>query len=72
MAKKKSKPAWVTKLQSSWLMLFGLAAVLLLVAYGFASWAIDSGNLLHYALAIIFLAWGIKEITRGVKVLFHK
>lgn len=69
---KKHKYQWEERLHNSWPLLFGLAFVLLLVAYGFASWAIDSGNLLHYALAIIFIAWSFKEIHRGAKVLFHK
>jgi hypothetical protein len=66
----KNKPEWEKKLQSSWPMLLGLAAVLLLIAYGFISWAIDSGNWLHYLLAIVFLVWAAKEIKRAVVLIF--
>jgi hypothetical protein len=40
---------------------FGLAELAL--AYGFASWAIDSGSLWQYALAVIFLAGGLKNLV---------
>lgn len=69
---RKNKPEWEKKLQSNWQMLFGLAIVLLAIAYGFASWAIDSGNWVHYLLTIVFLVWAAKEIKRGIKVLLHK
>ena len=41
---------------------FGLAE--LLIAYGFASWAIDSGQLWQYALAIIFVYGGARNWFR--------
>ena len=69
---KKHKYAWEEKLKNSWLMLLGLALVLFAIAYGFSSWAIDSGNWLHYLLAIVFIVWGCKEIKRAVMVLIHK
>lgn len=46
-----------------------LALILMLIAYGFASLAIDSGSLLEYALSIFFLVWGIKTLF---KALAHK
>lgn len=49
----------------------GLTFIILfdvLVTYGFASWAIDSGRLIAYFLAIVFLALAI---IQGVK-LFKK
>ena len=45
---------------------FGL--VELALAYGFSSWAIDSGSLWHYALAIIFLVGGLRNL---VHIFFH-
>jgi hypothetical protein len=69
---RKNKPEWEKRFMNSWQMLFCFALVLLLIAYGFASWAIDSGNLLHYLLTIVFLVWAAKEIKRGIKVLLHK
>ncbi|MBI2009317.1 hypothetical protein HYS84_02805 [Candidatus Saccharibacteria bacterium] len=44
-----------------------MALIFLGIAYGFASLAIDSGSLLEYALAIIFLVWGIKSTFRVLK-----
>ena len=44
---------------------FGLAE--LAIAYGFASWAIDNGSLLLYALTIIFLVGGIRNWARIFK-----
>jgi hypothetical protein len=41
---------------------FGLAE--LLIAYGFASWAIDSGQLWQYALAVIFFYGGVRNLVQ--------
>ena len=43
-------------------LVFGLAE--LLIAYGFVSWAIDSGQLWQYALAIIFFYGGVRNLVR--------
>jgi len=40
---------------------FGLAA--LLFAYVFASWAIDSGSLLDYAITLVSLFIGVRELS---------
>lgn len=40
----------------------------LVVAYGFASWAIDSGQLWQYAVAILFLFGGIQNLVKIFKV----
>lgn len=37
------------------------------VAYGFASLAIDSGSLLDYALAILFVGWAINRLVLGIR-----
>jgi hypothetical protein len=42
-------------------VVFGL--VELLIAYGFASWAIDSGQLWQYALAIFFFYGGVRNLV---------
>jgi hypothetical protein len=47
-------------------LVFGL--VELVVAYGFASWAIDTGSLWQYALAIILAFGGIRNL---VYIFFH-
>jgi len=44
------------------LLVFGLAE--LVVAYGFASLAIDHGNLWWYLLALIFLFGGLRNLFK--------
>lgn len=44
------------------LLAFGLAELAL--AYGFASWAIDSGRLLAWSLAIILLVGGLQNLVK--------
>lgn len=52
--------------QSRWIKaLVGLVS--LGAAYGFASWAIDSGQLFHYALAIGFLLYGLSSLARSAR-----
>lgn len=47
------------------------ALVELLLAYGAASWAIDSGNLLLYIATIILLIGGIQNLAKLVIALLH-
>jgi uncharacterized membrane protein HdeD (DUF308 family) len=42
---------------------FGLCSIFL--AYVFASWAIDSGSLLDYVIAFLFLVVGARELIEG-------
>jgi hypothetical protein len=52
------------------LLIFGLAELAL--AYVFASWAIDTGSLLDWFLAIVLLVGGLQNIVRLIwKVLPH-
>ena len=44
-----------------------IALVLVGLAYGFASLAIDSGNLLEYAVAILLLWFGARHAYRAVR-----
>jgi uncharacterized membrane protein HdeD (DUF308 family) len=44
---------------------FGLASILL--AYIFASWAINSGSLLDYAIGFLFFFAGIRELVSGLR-----
>jgi len=37
------------------------------LAYGFASLAIDSGNLLEYAVTILLLWFGVRHAVRAVR-----
>ena len=54
----------------TWGVRAGLGIAFLLLAYGFASLAIDSGSLLEYAITIVFLWFGIKHIVRSVRLAF--
>ena len=58
-------------LQTWWIR--GLIGIgFLVVAYGFASLAIDSGSWLEYAAAIIFVWFGVKDLIRSVRrVIVH-
>lgn len=46
--------------------LFGLT--FLSLSYGFVSWAIDSGNLLHWALGLFFLGWAANDLIQSVRL----
>lgn len=39
----------------------------LLICYGFASWAIDSGHLLHYAAAVVALLYAIHSARLAIR-----
>lgn len=68
MAKK--RPARPSKYQqwrdSGWYRLAG-TVVLLLLAYGFFSWAIDTGSLIRYGLGFICLGWALNNIIGLLK-----
>ncbi len=40
------------------------------LAYGFASLAINSGNLLEYLITLVFLWWAIRHAVRAVRFAF--
>lgn len=40
-------------------------AIEAVLAYGFASWAIDSGSAWHYLLALVFLAGAIVSLAKA-------
>lgn len=42
-------------------LIFGLTALFL--AYVFASWAIDSGSLLDYAITLLLIFVGVRELV---------
>jgi hypothetical protein len=51
------------------LLIFAL--VELLLAYGAASWAIDSGNLLLYLATIVLLIGGLQNLIKLGMTFFH-
>ncbi len=57
------KNAWTT---------FSFVLILLILAYGGVSWAIDNGSLLIYAITIVVIYWAFKETKRGILALLHK
>jgi len=60
------------KLMHKWWVRGVLAIVLLGIAYGFASLAIDNGSLFTYALSIVFIAWACIQIKQGIHYLRAK
>ncbi len=51
--------------------LLAFALVELLLAYGSASWSIDSGNLLLYGLTILLLFGAIQNFVKLIGSFFH-
>lgn len=45
-----------------------LAIICFGIAYGMASWGLDSGRLTAYFLAIVFLIFGIKQAVKSIKL----
>ena len=44
-----------------------LFAMFSAIAYGLASWAIDTGKMQAYALTILFIVFAIRSLTIGIK-----
>jgi hypothetical protein len=51
--------------------LLTFALVELLLAYGAASWAIDSGNILLYIVTIVLVVGGLQNLIKLVISIFH-
>ncbi|MEO6513230.1 MAG: hypothetical protein ABIR37_00965 [Candidatus Saccharimonadales bacterium] len=51
--------------------LFVFAIVELLLAYGAASWAIDSGNLFGYVLTLLLLGGSVQNFVKLIISLIH-
>ena len=49
-----------------------LAAVWLILAYIFASFAVDTGNFLNWLLAVLFAGWAIVEASRALRYIVKK
>ncbi len=63
MAKASSEQKWLSNPWSQVLLSLIFAGL----TYGFASLAINSGNLLEYALTIFFFVWAIKSCIRAIR-----
>lgn len=70
MPKRVSRQSHEQDLMHRWWVRAVLALVFAGLAYGFASWAIDSGAWLAYGLAIFFLAWAFVQLKHGIQYLF--
>ena len=44
-----------------------LGAIIFLIAYALASWAIDSGRLTAYFLSIVFFILGVRQLIEAAK-----
>lgn len=67
MAKRVSRRSQGELLIHKWWVNLLLAFIGMIAAYGFASWAIDSGNMLAYALTAAAVAWGTNRAFRSVR-----
>jgi type VI protein secretion system component VasF len=70
MARRVSRRTHQQILMQTWWLRALLAVAFILLAYGFASLAIDSGNLLEYLAAILLIWWGVKHGYRAVRFAF--
>lgn len=66
-----NKPASPLITPSKWLLL-GLGLGWGFLAYGFASWAIDSGSLWHYLLTFVSFYLFISYVLRFLTIQFKK
>lgn len=57
-----------TKVGQVWWQRALLALILIGLAYGFASWAIDAGSLLLYAICIVLVYFGARNLVSAVRM----
>jgi len=72
MAKRVKRHSNKPKRLNSWSVRLGLSVLFLALAYGFASWAIDSGSLWHYAITLTLLYWAVAHGIRGLRFAFAR
>jgi lysozyme family protein len=70
MARRVSRKSQEQILMQEWWVRAIIAIVSVGLAYGFASAAIDSGNLLAYAAAIGFLFYAARNCVKAVRYAF--
>jgi type VI protein secretion system component VasF len=68
MARRVSRKTHQQVLMQAWWVRALMALAAILLAYGFASLAIDSGNLLEYAITIALLWFGIRNAVRAFRL----
>jgi hypothetical protein len=69
MAKQTTKNSRQALMRTWWVRAL-VALAFIGLAYGFASLAIDSGNLLEYLVTLVFLWWAVKHAVRAVRFAF--
>lgn len=67
MARRVSRNSREQALMNRWWVRALVAIAFILLAYGFASLAIDSGSWLEYLAAILLVWWGVKHAYRAVR-----
>lgn len=70
MARRVSRRSHEQVLMNLWWVRALIALAFILLAYGFASLAIDSGSLLEYLAAILLLWFGVKHAYCAVRYAF--
>lgn len=70
MAKRITRKSQEQALMQKWWIRGLIALAFIGLAYGFASLAIDSGNLLEYAITIGLVWWAIHHAIRTVRFAF--
>jgi hypothetical protein len=70
MARRVSRKSQEQILMHQWWIRAFIALAFIGLAYGFASLAIDSGNLLEYAITIAFLWWAVHHSIHAVRFAF--
>jgi len=66
----KTKKHLATAAQNPWVLLL-MGCVLVAIAYGLISWAIDSGAIFTYAAAFVAAYYGVRTIMRSLKHLIR-
>jgi len=67
MARRVSRRSQEQVMMNQWWVRALVALAFIGLAYGFASLAIDSGNLLEYAVTILLLWFGVRHAVRAVR-----
>lgn len=67
MARRVSRKSQEQILMHKWWVRALITLAFVGLAYGFASLAIDSGNLLEYAITLAFAWWAVHHAVRAVR-----